>query len=172
MTHPNELIFKHSNCIAIIDPYAHQTKWYNYCEKHPDRCAKAMDFLENTDLKALPVGRHEIDGDNVFVNVSEYTTKPRSEQTLEAHKKYIDIQYVISGDEGMYLEPLENTEIVREYDEAKDVYFVKAKSTPFYLHADQYNFFVFFPEDAHGPGIEAGTLTPVKKAIVKIKIEG
>jgi YhcH/YjgK/YiaL family protein len=71
----------------------------------------------------------------------------------------------------MYLEPLENTEIVREYDEAKDVYFVKAKSTPLYLHADQYNFFVFFPEDAHGPGIEAGTLTPVKKAIVKIRIE-
>ena len=61
------------------------------------RYAKAVDFLLNTDLAALEVGKHEIDGKNVYANVVEYTTVFWEEAKFEAHEHYTDIQYVIKG---------------------------------------------------------------------------
>ena len=52
-------------------------------------------------LRTLPAGKYPIDGDNIFALVSEYKTKSEAEGKLEAHRKYIDVQYVISGEELM-----------------------------------------------------------------------
>ena len=63
------------------------------------RYAKAVDFLKNTDLEALEPGKYEIDGKNVYANVTAYTTIPWEEAKYEAHEHYTDIQYVIEGSE-------------------------------------------------------------------------
>ena len=65
------------------------------------RYEKAVDFLKNTDLESLAPGKYEIDGKNVFANVTEYTTVPWEEAKYEAHHNYTDIQYMISGSETM-----------------------------------------------------------------------
>lgn len=62
---------------------------------------KALAYIKNTNFDALPVGKHEIDGDAVFAILKEYPTKPIEDQLMESHIKYIDVQYVIEGVEHM-----------------------------------------------------------------------
>ena len=64
-----------------------------------DKFKKAFAFLRETDLAALPVGRTEIDGDEVFANVQSYTTMTPEECAFESHLKYFDLQYVAEGEE-------------------------------------------------------------------------
>ena len=58
-----------------------------------DRIQKSFDYIKQTNLKKLQPGRYDIDGDNIFALISEYQTKVESEGKLEAHKKYIDVQF-------------------------------------------------------------------------------
>lgn len=69
---------------------------YDYLE---DKFKKGYEFLRNTDLKALPLGRVDIDGDEVFASVQEYTTMPADACRYESHDLYFDIQYVVEGQE-------------------------------------------------------------------------
>jgi YhcH/YjgK/YiaL family protein len=62
------------------------------------RISKALDYIINTDLINLEPGKYDIDKENIFALINEYQTKPESEGKLEAHRKYIDVQYVIDGD--------------------------------------------------------------------------
>lgn len=78
----------------------------NYEGMHPN-FKKAIDFLLNNDLQNLPLGRNEICGDEVFANVMEAKPRGKEEVPLEVHRKYIDIQVPISGDEVMGYTPLE-----------------------------------------------------------------
>ena len=63
------------------------------------RFQKAYAFLNRDDLGSLPLGRVDIDGDAVFANVQEYDTVPAEEKQLEAHRRYYDVQFVVSGEE-------------------------------------------------------------------------
>ena len=63
------------------------------------RIEKAFEYIRATDLKNIKPGKYEIDGENIFALISEYKTKSEQEGKLEAHRKYIDVQYVISGEE-------------------------------------------------------------------------
>ena len=60
---------------------------------------KGLEFLQSNELSSWPDGEHEIDGENVYAVLRSYQTKPPAECRWEAHKKYIDIQYLISGEE-------------------------------------------------------------------------
>jgi YhcH/YjgK/YiaL family protein len=153
----------HVQADESIDP----DEFIKHYSRHPERWQKSFKFLMDTDLKRLPVGRYELDGDRVFVNISQYKTK--DDAPCEVHRKYIDIQYVISGEEQIGITPLNETEDATPYDEEKDVAFVQAED----LYAPAYpgNFFVFFPTDAHRPGISIERSITVKKAIVKILID-
>jgi len=86
----------------------------------------------------------------------------------ESHRKYIDIQYVISGQEKMGIAPTGKAPaIVKEYDPEKDVVFYSMEDSAVRL-ADQNHFYVFFPADAHKPGIKAGEPAQVRKVVIKI----
>ena len=65
--------------------------------KNKERWDKAFTFLKNSDLSKLEIKRYDIDGDNLYAPVSEYLTKNEEDAKFEAHQKYIDIQYVVSG---------------------------------------------------------------------------
>lgn len=139
--------------------------------KNKERWEKAFTFVKNTDLSKLESKRHDIDGENVYATVMEYTTKNEDAANFEAHRKYIDIQYMINGKEIMNIAPLETvTEVLIPYDELKDIEFMKVKSIVGYK-ADSTNFFLFFPGDAHRPGMKDGENAPIKKIVIKVKIE-
>ncbi len=139
----------------------------NYEGMHP-RFAKAMEFLLNNDLATLPLGRNEICGNEIFANVMEAKPRTKEEVPVEVHRKYIDIQVPISGDEVMGYTPLESLPS-QDYNEADDValYPVGMQAESYFLVKNTM-FTIFFPQDGHAPAV---TPVPVKKVIVKIAVD-
>jgi len=139
--------------------------------KNPGRWNKAFEFLNNNDLSKLELKRYDLDGINLFVMVSEYSTKNPEDANFEAHRNYIDIQYVVSGNELIGLAPVTSKDsTILEYDGTKDIEFFTSKSGKM-LQANNSGFFVFFPEDAHKPGVKVETNDVVRKVVVKVKID-
>src|SRR6185312_12262794 len=81
---------------------------------------KAFEYLKQTDFSGMENGKHEVDGDNLFAIFQEYNTKNDADAKLEAHRKYIDVQYVISGEELIGVRPLINQAPCKEYDAEND----------------------------------------------------
>lgn len=144
----------------IIDKLVNADKYINL---HKD-FKLVFDFIKNNDLSSMECGRHELRGSEVFFNLQEYETKPV--QKLEAHKKYIDIQVVVNGEEYMGYTNIETTTVSENYEEAKDVMFLNGKVDK--LKADNTMFLIFTPDDAHMPALCVESPKQVKKAIFKI----
>lgn len=148
----------------IIDKIENSSK---YKPVHK-RLSAAFKYLKHTDLKKLDVGTHKIEGDDVFAIVTIYDSKIVEEPMLEAHQKYIDIQVVESGYELVGFEMLKEQEILKAYDDEKDIVFYEGE--PSYFKLEPGMFAVFFPEDLHMPGICAEKPVRVKKIVVKVKV--
>lgn len=129
---------------------------------------KGFNFLHTTDLNALSVGRHEIDGENVFALVSEYDSKAHGECRLEAHRMYTDIQYIISGREAIGYAILDNQEVLIPFSDEKDIAFYIGENNPLLLEAGM--FAIFFPQDVHRPCMQIDGPEKVKKVVVKVKM--
>jgi len=126
----------------------------------------AFTFLKEQDLNTLELGRYDLLEDT-FLIISEYRTKDTDH--FEAHRKYIDIQYLAKGKEYIFVTPLEpeKQHEIQGYDEAKDLeFFDKEDFTPHLLSPDK--FMVFFPSDGHKPGMKVDTNEVVRKVVVKI----
>ncbi len=140
---------------------------YRLYSKLTKRLEKGFEFITNTDLVAIEVGKYEIDNDAIFAIVQEYDTKEEKDCVLEGHHKYIDIQYIIQGVELMGFAPLTNQNVVEE-DLEKDCTFYKGATSM--LRVEEGMFTLFFPEDLHRPGVMADQISKVKKVVVKVKI--
>ncbi len=139
--------------------------------KQKDRWNKAFAFLKDNDLTKMEVRRYDIDDNNVYAPISEYTTKNEQDARFEVHQKYIDIQYVISGKEQIAVAPLSlQKEILEPYKPENDIMFLTVEKFTS-LPATPDRFFIFFPDEAHRPGVKDGENSPVRKVVVKVKIE-
>jgi len=139
--------------------------------KNKERWDKAFLFLANHDLSGLEIKRYDIDGDNLYAPVSEYLTKNEEDARFEAHKKYTDIQYVVSGKELIGIAPLsQKKDVLEPYDGTKDIEFLTVSGGENRLAIPD-RFFIFFPEDAHRPGLKDGENSPVRKIVVKVKAD-
>ncbi len=126
--------------------------------------AAAARFLETADFAVLPVGKHEIDGENVFVLLQEYTQQEK-EPAYEAHDRYADIQLMLRGSERFRwgageAGPLEGD--LRKVTRVRD-------AVEFTLRENQ--FAVFLPGEAHAPGLPEKGPAFCRKAVVKVLIE-
>ncbi|MCC6546339.1 YhcH/YjgK/YiaL family protein [Candidatus Sumerlaeota bacterium] len=133
------------------------------------RLHRAFEYLRDFD-PATPDGRVEVDGDNVFALVQGYDTRPMGKCRFEAHKKYIDIQYVSSGGEIMGWRPARDLDVAEEYDEERDIVFFEQPSTFTPCEVTAGLFTVFFPHDAHEPGIRMLGHSNVRKVVMKVRI--
>ena len=138
--------------------------------KNPRHWDQAFKFLQTADLKNMPIGKQELEGDHLFVNMDEYTTKDKKDTRYESHKKYIDIQYVVEGEELMGVTTLDKAQVTDAYDEEKDVGFFEYDGGN-YVKTTPENFVVFFPEDVHRPMMKVNENAPVRKIVVKILID-
>lgn len=132
------------------------------------RFARAFQWLRTVDVKSLPDGRTDLDGDNLYVVVYRAATRAMAKVPWEAHQKYADIQYVAAGTEAMLWESLDRTDL-GEYNDAKDFQALEAESWVD-LEVPAGQFAVFFPTDAHKPGIDIPGADPVVKLVVKVKL--
>ncbi len=129
---------------------------------------KVFHYLKTTDLKSLTEGKHEIDGENFFVLVSERITIPAEKGRLETHNQYIDIQLCLRGNESFgILDRSECLTIDTPYSKEDDIAFYKDKFTNV-LSLKPNHFVVFFPNDAHAPMIGNGD--GIRKLIVKVPV--
>jgi biofilm protein TabA len=128
---------------------------------------KAFAFLKDSNLNTIAKGKYPIDGDNVFASVTEDPSKDFDKTNWESHRKYIDLQCIITGDEKMGVWPVANATVIKPYDEKKDVANYTAEGK-FYVGSAG-TFFIFFPADAHRPNITPGGNKPVKKIVIKIR---
>jgi len=129
---------------------------------------KGFDFLKNTDLLNAEIGKHEIDGKNVFALVSEYESKAHQDCRLEAHRTYADIQYIVSGKEAIGFATLNDQTVTAEYNTDKDIIFFSGETEQLTVEAGM--FAVFFPQDVHRPCMQIGGPEKVKKVVVKVKM--
>ena len=146
----------------IVDTLAQASR---YEPLHPQFKA-AFDFLRNTDLHALAVGRTEIDGDRLFALTQGYETKPAQDGKLEAHRMYIDIQFVIAGEEYIGYAPLGSQPPAEPFNAGKDIGFYHGDASLTRVSAGM--FAIFFPHDAHLPSRHLTAPAQVKKVVLKV----
>ena len=124
-------------------------------------------FLKRPDLLSLAGGRHEIDGDRVFALVNRDPGRGVAGARLEAHRKYIDIQFLVEGRERIGWRPLSTCrQVTDSYDATRDImFFGDRPDTWSDLAIGQY--MIFFPEDAHAPLAAEGENV---KVVIKVAV--
>ena len=144
--------------------FAHR---YNFLN---DKIQKCITFIKENDLKSFEVGSHAIDGDNIFVNIVEYTTTTPENRFWEAHKTYIDLHIIFNGEEQIDLNFIHNMTEKAPYDAEKEMILLDGvKNTSVQLVPN--DFLILYPEDAHCTGVQVNEPTFIKKAIFKIKVD-
>lgn len=148
----------------IKDKLENAKIYYNLSEN----LKRGLGWLESTDLNNIIDGRYEIDGDNVYASVQTYETKTAA--NYESHRKYIDIQYIISGKEKIGVTDICNCTTCIEYDIERDLEFYNINCNEEYIELTEETFAIFYPHDAHKPSIAIDTPTTVKKIVVKVAV--
>lgn len=146
----------------IFDSLKHRALYYAVSP----RLKRAFDYIVSTDLAALEVGKHAIEGDDIFVNVIECELKKPADAKLEVHNTYIDIQVVVSGIESFgWSERADVKQPQSAFDPEKDIQFFDDPAQTYYtLKPGQFT--ILMPDDAHAPMVGEGS---VKKLIVKVR---
>lgn len=130
--------------------------------------SKLFEYLRTHDLTKMEPGRIEIQGDDLFINLSQATLVDEAAQKLEVHHRYIDVHFPLDGEERVGWKTLADVKNESEspFDEAHDfALYAEPASTYFTVHPGE--FYVMWPEDAHAPIIGSGKLL---KAVAKVKI--
>ncbi|MGH7994880.1 MAG: YhcH/YjgK/YiaL family protein [Opitutaceae bacterium] len=139
-----------------------------YRSLHP-RLGRGLDWLVKLPAGA-ELGRHPIDGDDLYALVQAYDTGPAAEKRFESHRRNIDIQYVASGAETIFVAQAGAMKPVVAYDAENDILFYEDPPASTSLRCGAGSFAILFPEDAHKPGCLAGDGSPVRKIVVKVRI--
>lgn len=137
-------------------------------DKDNRRFQKAFEFLHRSDLKRMPVGRYEIDGDNVFALIQECDLKPVSEAKGEAHRRYIDIQTPLTGDETYGVARLTDGNFRNLFDSKADFGLYDQDMQTFTLHPGEFAIFMP-PRGLHAPGLTRDEPHRIRKLVVKVK---
>lgn len=130
---------------------------------------KAFDIVRNVLENAPEVGRYEVDGKNLYYMVQSYDTKTAGEAQFEAHKRYIDIQVVLNGEEIIRFESPDKLALVKEYSEEKDCQMFAMNREFDSVRLRRGDIAIIFPEEPHAPAIgTAAQPQNVGKLVIKI----
>ena len=153
--------------------------WSNVCgfweEGRGEQFQKAYHFLKNRDWLAEKPGVIAIDGEKMYAVVQEYDTENMEQLQYESHKRYLDVQYLVSGQEKILVCDRQAAgEIVIPYNPNEDiVFYADPEEEPVELLISAGEFAVFTTEDCHKTrcNVRRGAASPVKKVIIKIQIQ-
>ena len=131
-----------------------------------EKIKKGFNWLINTDFTQIQDGRYEID-ERLYANVQTYDTK--EDALFEAHREYIDIQYIIEGEEKIGIVNYNNCKSEIPYDKVKDIEFLDSTDGE-WISLNKGEFIMLYPQDAHKPSINLHKKTNVRKVVVKVGI--
>lgn len=151
---------------ASLHPSCNAAEFHSQYEKNRQMYDSVFTYLAANDLKTLPTGRYDLIPGRCWVNVQEYVPGEADKVGIEKHKRFIDLQYTISGNEKMGY--AHNESVSRPYDEKGDIGFWKSDDVDYYPAGEE-AFFLFFPSDAHQPSVRTCDDPGVsRKIVVKI----
>lgn len=147
----------------LIDHIENAERYYSL---HPG-FADGFAFLRRDDLAELPDGRHDIDGERLFAVVARVEGRGRDRSPLEIHRRYLDIQFVVGGEDCIgWAATSECRQVSLPYDGARDLGFFADR--PMAWHEMRPGMFgIFYPEDAHAPLASCG---PIHKVVLKVEM--
>jgi YhcH/YjgK/YiaL family protein len=132
------------------------------------RVTTALAYLRDKDFASMEPGRYDIQGDEIYAMVQEYTTKDANEVKWEAHRQYIDVQYVARGNERMGYANLGELTVIQDYQEKDDYLLLEGEGD--FLAMVPGTFIVLGPQDAHMPQVAASTPSAVRKVVIKVAV--
>lgn len=139
----------------------------DYAALDPQAWKLISDFIVSCGEKMPEKGKHQLDGDRVFVIVQNYNTHDADLDKLEIHRNYTDIQVLLAGQETIYYCDIDGLTCTSEYDAAGDYALYRMENgTP--LKLEPGNFALFLPGEGHMPGVGAPT-DSVVKLVIKIR---
>ena len=144
--------------------------WRNEKKNFPAVFDKAFAFLEGKDIASLS-GKHEIDGDWLFISFDALRTEDQEKRRFEAHEKYLDIQILFSGREKqLYAPDLSGMNVTEDKYATNDIAFYTAPEHYSSLVLEAGHYVVYFPGEPHCPCCAAQPGgDDIRKAIVKIR---
>lgn len=145
----------------VIDKIENYSRYKNISK----RLAMAFEYITTTDFTKIAPGKYDVDGDAIFAIVQEYDTKEEADCNLEGHFKYIDIQYIVTGEEIISVVPLTN-QVPFTKDVEKDYAFYDCATSPIIISAGMFT--IFFQDDLHKPCMKSGSVSKVKKVVMKV----
>ncbi len=150
----------------IIDNIKNCEKYYAV---HPSFKA-AFEQLKAMTADSEP-GRYTVDGDSIFVNMAAYTTKPHAECKYENHKRYIDIQYVLSGAERIDLIDADKLTVTEDKYADGDIAFFADSEAQTSVNLQAGDFVLIFADEAHRPCMaDKNVPSAVAKAVAKVRV--
>ncbi|EBV1907219.1 YhcH/YjgK/YiaL family protein [Salmonella enterica subsp. enterica serovar Kande] len=137
----------------------------------PSAIEQALDFLRTTDFRTLEPGVVEIDGQNIFAQIIDMTTRDAAENRPEVHRRYLDIQFLAWGEEKIGLAiDTGNNEISESLLEQRDIIFYRSSEHESFFEMIPGSYAIFFPQDVHRPGCNKTVAIPIRKIVVKVAI--
>lgn len=134
----------------------------------PAAIEKALDYLNAHDFTKMEPGTYEIQGRDIYAQVFDAETKPAEQQRPEAHEKFVDVQFLASGQEKLGFAPdTGNYEVAKRFAE-RDLIFYKDVEHEGFIEASPGCFSIFFPEDVHRPACAVKEPMTIRKVVVKI----
>lgn len=128
---------------------------------------KLFDFVKNTDFDAIPLGKVEVDGENLFVMNLDIDGADMATQPLEMHRKYIDVHILLGGEEKIGWLPIEDiANYTQAYEESGDCA-LSNDSPRYYVDMRPGEYCIVWPEDPHAPAISTGR---IRKLIGKVLV--
>ena len=139
----------------------------NIILKETPKLRKAIEYIKNTNFNDMPDGKIDIE-DGIWANLQTYYTK--EDALFEAHRKYIDIQVILTGQEKISVCKYETCKTNNPYDENKDIEFLTSESwDDIEMHTG--DFLILYPSDAHKPSININGQHHVRKLVVKVPVD-
>ncbi|GAB2526301.1 NanQ anomerase/TabA/YiaL family protein [Rufibacter soli] len=148
----------------ILDSLQHASRYYSL---HP-LFQQAFAFLQEADIQNLHTGKIELAGEDLFAMISDGPGVAKTDAKMEAHQRYIDIQYVVKGVDHMGWQDLSTCGTsIEPYSAERDVYFFDVRPTSWFDVPAGF-FTIFFPNDVHAP---LATEEVVRKVVLKIAVK-
>ena len=141
-----------------------QLHLYKGFHKHLDT---AIEYLAAHPLDTQPLGRTEVDGDEVFINVMDADLKPHTGSHAEYHRLYADLQIDLTGGEGWGYETDPGTEVEPYQPDIGK----KDSEDAVFGALGEGRFVLFFPGELHKPGVARPGCAHVRKVVIKIRME-